>query len=472
MGRVKGLIEFSGNFEPKMAEPFDGRVRVELLSDLTNPTTWTNADGNVYLYKEIIVSVYNDNDEENNGAYRLVNDDYTDVENWVKIGSDVAEPAIIKIERESTDEYLDDVVVGYGLNIDRSNRTPIGRGSLDLGSGSGGVSSINSILIGENSIDFGEYTDGYVGAYTARNNLTIGDGNWLYNSYYVTIEGDNNQSHGGYSPTTETAEISSYGYIKGSRNRFNKCNHFSIIGHDNSLAYCDRINIIGNMNNIYVNSGIVVGWSNNIEGGYVNITGSQITSEGYRVLISGTNINNSGGFVLISGEDIENIYNNKFIFGKYNENKENVIIEIGNGDYSERKNALELYNNGKLSLPQVKIENITENTDVITKEYLENYVDNTSDNTIVTIDNTYQITNDDDFVAISNTTTTVNLPTLPTEFKDIKIVDARGDASVNNITISGNGKNINNDTSVIINTDFGYVSMRFIDNKWIIYNIG
>lgn len=104
MGRTKGLIPFSGNFEPKSAEPFDGRSRVENKSDLTLQSTWVNADGNVYLYREIVVSVYNDLNLDNRGLYRLIADDYTNIENWVKIGGD----------------YVSDVTITTGVtyNID------------------------------------------------------------------------------------------------------------------------------------------------------------------------------------------------------------------------------------------------------------------------------------------------------------------------------------------------------------------
>lgn len=85
MARTAGLLGISANWEPRVAEPFDGRIRVGLKSDLTQLSTWQNPDGNVYLYKEIIVSVYNDI-PLNNGAYRLIDIDYTDINNWVKLG--------------------------------------------------------------------------------------------------------------------------------------------------------------------------------------------------------------------------------------------------------------------------------------------------------------------------------------------------------------------------------------------------
>lgn len=86
MARTKGLIPFSGNFEPKSAEPFDGRCRVENKSDLILEATWLNDDGNVYLYDGIVVTVYNDPIERNRGIYTLLGSDYTNIDNWVKAG--------------------------------------------------------------------------------------------------------------------------------------------------------------------------------------------------------------------------------------------------------------------------------------------------------------------------------------------------------------------------------------------------
>lgn len=83
MSRDKGLLSISANWEPKMAEPFDARSRVRLKSDLTRSETW-KIGNNSYTYKEMIVSVFNDTNE-NNGPYRLIDDDYTIESNWIKL---------------------------------------------------------------------------------------------------------------------------------------------------------------------------------------------------------------------------------------------------------------------------------------------------------------------------------------------------------------------------------------------------
>lgn len=108
MGRNKGLLPFSGNFEPKSAEPFDGRDRVEFKNDLILESTWLNDDGNVYIYNGIKVTVYNDPDINNLGLYLLLDDDYSDINNWVKIGKALKTDTVIE-------------TTGSIINIDNNN---------------------------------------------------------------------------------------------------------------------------------------------------------------------------------------------------------------------------------------------------------------------------------------------------------------------------------------------------------------
>jgi len=84
MARDKGLLNISANFEPQTAQPFDARMRVQTLADLTNATQWEANDGTVYAYIGMITVVYNDT--TNNGLYRLEQEDYTNISNWSKVG--------------------------------------------------------------------------------------------------------------------------------------------------------------------------------------------------------------------------------------------------------------------------------------------------------------------------------------------------------------------------------------------------
>ena len=86
MARSKGLLPFSGNFEPQVAGPFDARTVVGTVAELVLAATWTAKDGNVYSPVGLQVLVNNDT-EANNGTYFLpVGKDYSVAGNWVKDG--------------------------------------------------------------------------------------------------------------------------------------------------------------------------------------------------------------------------------------------------------------------------------------------------------------------------------------------------------------------------------------------------
>jgi len=82
----------------------------------------------------------------------------------------------------------------------------------------------------------------------------------------------------------------------------------------------------------------------------------------------------------------------------------------------------------------------------------------------ITLDNTH-------YVILANSsggTFTITLPSNPVDGQAYKIKDAGGDALTNNITISGNGKQIDSGSSATINTDYG--ALEFVYNsqldKW------
>lgn len=87
MGREKGLLNLSSNYELQSASPFDAREKVESKADLIATSTWTSTDTLIYTWKGMPVSVINDDISTNNGRYILMNDDYTVDSNWVKLST-------------------------------------------------------------------------------------------------------------------------------------------------------------------------------------------------------------------------------------------------------------------------------------------------------------------------------------------------------------------------------------------------
>lgn len=86
MSREKGIAGFSGSFEPQASMPLDARMVVSSLEDLVLASTWTAHDGNIYVYKGMLVVVHSDVTPENNGVYFLKDLPYTTSSNWIKSG--------------------------------------------------------------------------------------------------------------------------------------------------------------------------------------------------------------------------------------------------------------------------------------------------------------------------------------------------------------------------------------------------
>jgi hypothetical protein len=101
MSRQQGLFPISGNFETRIAAPLDTRLVANTISNLTDIEYWKSGDNNVYLYKGIAVSVWND-DPDNNGIYILTNDVYTDIENWLKVSGSNQVGTIVNFEDTET----------------------------------------------------------------------------------------------------------------------------------------------------------------------------------------------------------------------------------------------------------------------------------------------------------------------------------------------------------------------------------
>ena len=88
MGRSKGNFNFAANLEVLAKAPLDAKQKVDLYTDLTDPATWEDGDGNAWLTNGLIVAVGNDPTISNNGIYYLADaDNYTLPGSWVKSGA-------------------------------------------------------------------------------------------------------------------------------------------------------------------------------------------------------------------------------------------------------------------------------------------------------------------------------------------------------------------------------------------------
>lgn len=87
MARNIGTFNFAANLEVLAKAPLDAKQLVGTYADLTNPSTWEDSEGNIWLYNGAIVSVGDDPTPSNNGIYFL-NDasDYTSPQSWIRQG--------------------------------------------------------------------------------------------------------------------------------------------------------------------------------------------------------------------------------------------------------------------------------------------------------------------------------------------------------------------------------------------------
>ncbi len=80
MGRDRGTFVMPGNTELKQEAPYDARLVVERYSDLTNPETWKDENGRVWLYDGMVVSVL---ESSSRGLYILTDKTkYTSSSSW------------------------------------------------------------------------------------------------------------------------------------------------------------------------------------------------------------------------------------------------------------------------------------------------------------------------------------------------------------------------------------------------------
>lgn len=91
MARIKGQANYASNFEVLKQAPLDSRTVVSDSRDLIKTATWQDADGNVWLYDGLIVTVPNTNNPSAPEVYVLKDkDNYGRPDAWLKLGADNA----------------------------------------------------------------------------------------------------------------------------------------------------------------------------------------------------------------------------------------------------------------------------------------------------------------------------------------------------------------------------------------------
>ena len=83
----------------------------------------------------------------------------------------------------------------------------------------------------------------------------------------------------------------------------------------------------------------------------------------------------TGNISFATGEGTIAKNSHSFALGRYNLPKDDTILEVGIGsDKNSRKNALEIYNNGKILTPELSEDKIIDDKSLVTKQYIDNLV--------------------------------------------------------------------------------------------------
>lgn len=112
------------------------------------------------------------------------------------------------------------------------------------------------------------------------------------------------------------------------------------------------------------------------------------------------------------------------------------------------------------------------NRSLVDKEYVDSVAGGSSFS-IVEISASTTGTTTNNLLVVANSSSSpfsYYLPSSPINKQQIKIKDVSGNALINNVTVNGNGKNIDDDSTATIDTDYGCIEFTFIQslNKWLI----
>lgn len=100
MARERGTFNFSASLEVKKQAPLDARQTYITYEELTQPSTWVDSDGKVWLFKGLVVPV---NYNGQNALFMLINPNaYTSISSWIRVDGNAGESPIYTISDLST----------------------------------------------------------------------------------------------------------------------------------------------------------------------------------------------------------------------------------------------------------------------------------------------------------------------------------------------------------------------------------
>lgn len=100
MARERGTFNFSASLEVKKQAPLDARQTYITYKELTQPSTWVDSDGKIWLFKGLVVPV---NYNGQHALFMLINPDaYNSISSWIRVDGNAGESPIYIISDLTT----------------------------------------------------------------------------------------------------------------------------------------------------------------------------------------------------------------------------------------------------------------------------------------------------------------------------------------------------------------------------------
>lgn len=305
------------------------------------------------------------NDYQNNKAEGL----YSHAEGTKTSASGVASHA----QGTSTQASGDNSFAG-GLNTkaEGDNSTALGTGSTVTAEG------VNGTALGTSTVVEG--VNGFAGGEGSQAN---GDSSFSFGHGNV-VDSESGASFGNGNTVT-----GGNGFATGNNNTSSGINSFSS----------------GNNNKAQGNNSSVFGDNSTVSGQGSVSFGTENTVSGEYSLASGSNVQLSGNYSSAFGQNLVAEYSNQHIFGKYNQNKETNVLEVGYGtSASATKNIFEVRNDGYIFAGVDNIADTSADNTLAPKGYVDQEIERLDKNVwLGYIDvTTEEYHNEEEFVNILN----------------------------------------------------------------------
>lgn len=333
------------------------------------------------------------NDYQNNKAEGL----YSHAEGTKTSASGVASHA----QGTSTQANGDNSFAG-GLNTkaEGDNSTALGTGSTVTAEGTNGTAiGTNTVVEGVNGFAGGEGSQA-----NGNSSFSFGHGN--------VVDSENGVSFG--NGNTVTGEN---GFAIGNGNTCSGIDSFS--SGNNNKAQGNNTAVFGDNSTVSGQGSVSFGTENTVSGDYslasgtnVAITennsigvGTEVQVAGASSVAVGSNVQLSGNYSSAIGQNLVAEYSNQHVFGKYNQNKETNVLEVGYGiSASATKNIFEVRNDGYIFAGVDNIADTSADNTLAPKGYVDQEIERLDKNVwLGYIDvTTEEYHNEEEFVNILN----------------------------------------------------------------------